>query len=162
MGQLKVGKGNTGGGMCGPAFFTKQILLILTLPSISWETLYSRKSNCVHSFQFDNRSDCYNCITSVMHVIELSKHLKLEVFLHLLKNLHQGKVKVKSLSHVWLFATPWTVTYQAHQATVHGVFQARILKWVAISFSRGSSWPRGIPNISRIKTIALITKSWVL
>ena len=25
---------------------------------------------------------------------------------------------------------------------VHGIFQARILKWDAISFSRGSSWPR--------------------
>ena len=25
---------------------------------------------------------------------------------------------------------------------VHGILQARILKWVAMSFSRGSSWPR--------------------
>ena len=25
---------------------------------------------------------------------------------------------------------------------VHGILQARILEWVAISFSRGSSWPR--------------------
>ena len=25
---------------------------------------------------------------------------------------------------------------------VHGIFPARILEWVAISFSRGSSWPR--------------------
>ena len=27
-------------------------------------------------------------------------------------------------------------------STAHGIFQARILLWVAISFSRGSSWPR--------------------
>ena len=27
-------------------------------------------------------------------------------------------------------------------SSVHGVSQARILEWVAISFSRGSSWPR--------------------
>ena len=27
------------------------------------------------------------------------------------------KMKVKSLSHVWLFATPWTVAYQAPQST---------------------------------------------
>ena len=27
-------------------------------------------------------------------------------------------------------------------SSVHGIFQARILEWVAISFSRGSSWPR--------------------
>ena len=27
-------------------------------------------------------------------------------------------------------------------SSVHGIFQARILEWVAISFSRGSFWPR--------------------
>ena len=27
-------------------------------------------------------------------------------------------------------------------SSVHGIFQARILEWVAISFSRGSCWPR--------------------
>ena len=27
-------------------------------------------------------------------------------------------------------------------SSVHGIFQARLLEWVAISFSRGSSWPR--------------------
>ena len=46
----------------------------------------------------------------------------------------------KFLSHVRLFATPWTV---AHQASLSmGILQARILKWVAISLSRGCSQPR--------------------
>ena len=27
-------------------------------------------------------------------------------------------------------------------SSVHGILQARILEWIAISFSRGSSWPR--------------------
>ena len=27
-------------------------------------------------------------------------------------------------------------------SSVHGIFQAWILEWVAVSFSRGSSWPR--------------------
>ena len=27
-------------------------------------------------------------------------------------------------------------------SSVHGIFQARVLEWVAISFSRGSSQPR--------------------
>ena len=49
---------------------------------------------------------------------------------------------MKSLSRVRLFVTPQTITYQAPQATVHGLFQARVLEWVAISFSRGSSRPR--------------------
>ena len=43
------------------------------------------------------------------------------------------------LSWVQFLATPWTV---AHQALLHGIFQARIMGWVAISFSRGSSQPR--------------------
>ena len=29
-------------------------------------------------------------------------------------------------------------------SSVHGILQARILAWVAIPFSRGSSWPRGL------------------
>ena len=38
------------------------------------------------------------------------------------------------------FQTPWT---EAHQPPLfHGISQARILEWVAISFSRGSSQPR--------------------
>ena len=34
-------------------------------------------------------------------------------------------------------------------SSVHGIFQARILEWVAISFSRGSSWPRDRTQVSR-------------
>ena len=36
-------------------------------------------------------------------------------------------------SHVRLFATRWTVP----RSSVHGTWQARILEWVATSFSRG-------------------------
>ena len=32
--------------------------------------------------------------------------------------------------------------YSPPISSVHGILQARILAWVAISFSRGSSWPR--------------------
>ena len=35
-------------------------------------------------------------------------------------------------------------------ASVHGIFQARILEWVAISFSRGSSQPRDQTQVSHI------------
>ena len=35
-------------------------------------------------------------------------------------------------------------------SSVHEIFQARILEWVAISFSRGSSWPRDRTRVSRI------------
>ena len=43
-------------------------------------------------------------------------------------------------SCVWLFATLWTVAHQAPLSMV--ILQARILEWVAIPFSRGSSQPR--------------------
>ena len=32
--------------------------------------------------------------------------------------------------------------YSLPDSSVHGIFQTRILEWVAVSFSRGSSWPR--------------------
>ena len=35
-------------------------------------------------------------------------------------------------------------------SSVHGIFQARILEWFAISFSRGSSWPRDQTQVSCI------------
>ena len=44
------------------------------------------------------------------------------------------------LSRVRLFVTPWTVCYLPG-FSVHGILQARILEWVAISYSRGSSQP---------------------
>ena len=45
-------------------------------------------------------------------------------------------------------ATPWTVAHQA--PLVHGVLQARILEWVAILFSRGSSQSRDRTWVSSI------------
>ena len=35
-------------------------------------------------------------------------------------------------------------------SSIHGIFQARVLEWVAISFSRGSSRPRDRTQVSRI------------
>ena len=36
--------------------------------------------------------------------------------------------------------------YSPPGSSVHGILQARILEWVAISISRGSSQPRDLPN----------------
>ena len=43
------------------------------------------------------------------------------------------KVKVKSLSRVRLLATPMDCSLQG--SSVRGIFQARVLEWVAIAFS---------------------------
>ena len=40
---------------------------------------------------------------------------------------------VKLLSRIWLFVTPMDCSLPG--SSVHGIFQARILEWVAISFS---------------------------
>ena len=41
-------------------------------------------------------------------------------------------------------------------SSVHGIFQARILKWIVISFSRGSSQPRGRNWVSYIASRVFI------
>ena len=66
----------------------------------------------------------------------------------LVDKLIQAKVKVKSLSRVRLFANPWTVAYQAPSSM--GFSRQEYWKWVAISFSRGSSQPRDRTRVSRI------------
>ena len=38
--------------------------------------------------------------------------------------------------------------YSSPGSSVHGLFQARILEWIAISSSRGSSWPRNQTRLS--------------
>ena len=55
------------------------------------------------------------------------------------------------LRRIWLFATPWTV---AHKAPLSVEFsKARILEWIAISFSRGSSHPRDQTHVSCVPCI---------
>ena len=47
-------------------------------------------------------------------------------------------------------------------SSVNGISQARILEWVAISFSRGSSWPRDWTRVSCIGDLASPTQwTWV-
>ena len=45
--------------------------------------------------------------------------------------------------------------YSPPGSTVHGILQARILEWVAVSFSSGSSWPRDQTHVSSISRQAL-------
>jgi len=69
-------------------------------------------------------------------------------------------VIVQLLSHVQVFVTPWAV---ARGSSVHGISQARILEWIAISFSRRSSWPRDWTHVSCVFALAcrfFTTESW--
>ena len=46
-------------------------------------------------------------------------------------------VVLSTFIHVWLFSNPLDCSPPG--SSVHGISQARILEWVAIFFSRGSS-----------------------
>ena len=54
------------------------------------------------------------------------------------------------------FATLWDCSSPG--SSVHGISQARILEWVAISFSKGSSWPWDRTQVSCISCIG----RWIL
>ena len=55
-------------------------------------------------------------------------------------------VVVQTLRGVWLFGTPWMVTRQAPRPWN---FPGKNSEWVAISFSRGSFWPRDLGLLHR-------------
>ena len=67
------------------------------------------------------------------------------------------KVKVKSLSaqSCPTLCNPMDCSPPGY--SVHLILQARILEWVAISFSRGSSWPRDQTWVSRIAGRCFLT-----
>ena len=56
----------------------------------------------------------------------------------------------KFFSRVWLFVILWTVAHCPWDcgSSVHGILQARILEWIAMSSSRGSPPPRDPTHIS--------------
>ena len=56
-------------------------------------------------------------------------------------------VCAQSLGHVQLFGAPWT---KPTRLPCEWILQARILEWVVISDSRGSSGPRDQTRISCI------------
>ena len=56
------------------------------------------------------------------------------------------------LSHVQLFMS--LLDWSLPGFSTHGVFQARVLEQVAISFSRGSSWPRDWTPVPCVSCVA--------
>ena len=65
-------------------------------------------------------------------------------------------------SPVWLWASLWTLCnpldHSPPGSSVHGILQARILGWVAMPSSRGSSWPRDRTWVSYVSCMG----KWVL
>ena len=65
-------------------------------------------------------------------------------------------VHVQSLSRIWLFCDPMDCSLPV--SSIYGISQARILEWVTISFSRGSSRPRDWTHVSFIGRWLLTTE----
>ena len=57
-------------------------------------------------------------------------------------------IVVQSLCHAWLSCNPMGCSPPG--SSVHGMFQARTLEWVAISFCGGFCWPRDWTHVSCI------------
>ena len=60
-------------------------------------------------------------------------------------------MRAKSLQWCWTLCN--LMNCSPPDSSVHGILQARTLEWVAISFSRGSSWPRDRTHISYVSWI---------
>ena len=65
-------------------------------------------------------------------------------------------VHAKSLESFLTLCNP--MDHSPPGSSVHGIIQARILEWVAISFSRVSSWLRSPTNVSSISCIG----KWII
>ena len=70
---------------------------------------------------------------------------------------HKQAAVVWSLSHVQLFCDLMGCSSQVF--SMHGISQARVLEWVAISLSRGSSSPRSQTHFSCIGRQSLLFTS---
>ena len=97
----------------------------------------------------EHQDICYglNCVPHKSYIEVLSPNA-FECFSYLeIRLLQMSLVKLRSywssacvLSCIRFFCDP--VDYSLPDSSVHGISQARILEWVSISSSRGSSWPR--------------------
>ena len=99
------------------------------------------------SLQFYVQDTDYNCRSYITYMLR-REYVCVDIVYY--------NVCAQSLSHVWLSVTLWTGAPPG--SLVHGISRGRILQWVAISYSRGSSWPRDRTLISHISYIG----RWVL
>ena len=112
-----------------------QLLSCISLFATPWTAA------CQTSLSFTLSQSLLRFSESVM----LSKHLLLCHALLLLPSVFPS-IRVFSLSLRKLLSHVWLCDLMDY--IVHGVFQARILEWVAVPFSRGSSQPRDQTQVS--------------
>ena len=69
--------------------------------------------------------------------------------LQALNSLCSGRVKWSEVAQ-WCLTLCYPMDCSLPGFSIHGIFQARVLEWVAITFSRGSPWPRDWTQVSCI------------
>ena len=90
--------------------------------------------------------------------LDMTEQLTLHVYVYTHTHTHTTSLSFHPLMNTWL--SEWSRSVLSDSlwphgrwlpgSSVHGIFQARLPEWIAISFSRGSSWPRDQTQVSRI------------
>ena len=83
------------------------------------------------------------CIQNLVSINWCYRYMQ-KVHTSVLKANNRSKRNFQSESEI---AKSWRTSLPG--SSVHGIFQARVLEWIAISFSRGSSRPRNRTRVSR-------------
>ena len=90
----------------------------------------------------------YVCVSeSLCCTLEASRNCKLTYFEKKIKN-EKVPRKSESPQSCLTFCDPMDCS--PPDSSVHGILQAKILEWAAISFSRGSSQPRDRTQVSDV------------
>ena len=109
-------------------------IFCFTFPVFKFAMVKRGRKVSTYNFFYGTTVDLQYCISSVQKICSVTNILYKIFFNHckLLQDIEYSSLRmhVCSVMHVQLFVTPWTV---AHQAP--GILQARILEWIAISFS---------------------------
>ena len=150
---------------------------ILSLDKIFYnEPIYARRSKSgtwVYSwFKFRNGRACaFNCVmwivgSQLWPCQAMSKGQDnidyLFFLIYKLAMLFLDRVSYQTLMYIKLSVScsvmPYSLWSHGLQPSVHEIFQARILEWVAISFSSGSSQPRNEPGSPALQADSLPTE----
>ena len=75
-------------------------------------------------------------ITMIVNIILNTLHMLIQLLLAVTELWSEVLVTQSCLT------LSYPMNWDSPGSSIHGIIQARILEWVAISFSRGSSWPR--------------------
>ena len=142
----------------------ESLLLLPSLPACFWKTsirdsMHRSVSIGLDTFAMSERSEARGCEwgaarralkTFIEHLLFAEHCTKSSMFI-ISRNPHNSSVRCVCVQLCLTLCNPRDCNPQG--SSVHGIFQTRILEWVAISYSRGSSWPRNQTWVSCVSCI---------